>query len=94
MKRTTSLTIAALLLASLAGLLWRRHQSFCVSQFYPSTRPESQAWRRLIGDMSLPPEKRFTQGAKMEQDAPLAESGLLGPVRIVTGERIGMRFNK
>ena len=50
---------------------------------------------RLIGDMSLPVEKRFTQGGgKLEQSAPLAESGLLGPVRIVIGERAEVVFSK
>jgi hypothetical protein len=50
---------------------------------------------RLIGDMNLPAEKRFTQGGgKLEQNAPLAESGLLGPVRIVTGERTELMFNR
>jgi hypothetical protein len=50
---------------------------------------------RLIGDMLLPAEKRFTQGGgKLEQNAPLAESGLLGPVRIVTGERTELVFSK
>jgi hypothetical protein len=36
---------------------------------------------RLIGDMLLPAEKCITQGGvKLKQNAPLAESGLLGPV--------------
>jgi hypothetical protein len=49
----------------------------------------------LIGDMSLPAEKRFTQGGvKLEQNAPLAESGLLGPVRIAIGERAEAVFSK
>jgi hypothetical protein len=50
---------------------------------------------RLIGDMLLPEEKRITQGGvKLEQNAPLAESGLLGPVRIVTGERAEVVFGR
>jgi hypothetical protein len=50
---------------------------------------------RLIGDMSLPAEKRFTQGGgELEQNAPLAESGLLGPVRIAIGERAEAVFSK
>ena len=50
---------------------------------------------RLIGDMSLPAEKRFTQGGgKLEQKAPLAESGLLGPVRIAIGERAEVVFSR
>jgi hypothetical protein len=50
---------------------------------------------RLIGDMLLPAEKRITQGGvKLKQNAPLAESGLLGPVRIVIGERAEVVFSK
>ena len=50
---------------------------------------------RLIGDMSLPVEKRFTQGGgKLNQNAPLAESGLLGPVRIAIAERAEVVFRK
>jgi hypothetical protein len=50
---------------------------------------------RLIGDMSLPAEKRYTQGrVELEQNAPLAESGLLGPVRIAIGERTEVVFSK
>jgi hypothetical protein len=50
---------------------------------------------RLIGDMLLPAEKRITQGGvKLEQNAPLAESGLLGPVRIVIGERAEVGFSR
>lgn len=39
---------------------------------------------RLIGDQSLPPEKRFTWTTwnPFKKDTPLLESGLLGPVRI------------
>ena len=41
---------------------------------------------RIIGDQSLPPEKRFTRTniRKLTKDTPLIESGLLGPVRIGT----------
>jgi len=50
---------------------------------------------RLIGDMLLPAEKRFTRGgAKLEPNAPLAESGLLGPVRIAIGEHAEAVFSK
>jgi hypothetical protein len=40
---------------------------------------------RLIGDASLPPEKRFTKTniRKLTQDTPLMESGLFGPVRLL-----------
>jgi hypothetical protein len=40
---------------------------------------------RLIGDLSLPVEKRFTWAARnpYKKDSPLLWSGLLGPVRIV-----------
>jgi hypothetical protein len=40
---------------------------------------------RLIGDASLPPEKRFTQSDAshiVKKDDPLLESGLLGPVKL------------
>jgi hypothetical protein len=40
---------------------------------------------RLIGDASLPPEKRFTQSDAIhivKKDDPLPESGLLGPVML------------
>jgi len=50
---------------------------------------------RLIGDMLLPAEKRITQGGvKLEQNAPLAESGLVGPVRIAIGERAEVVFGR
>ena len=40
---------------------------------------------RIIGDQSLPPERRFTHTniAKFKADSPLLPSGLLGPVRLV-----------
>jgi len=39
---------------------------------------------RIIGDQSLPPEKRFTRTniTKLTKDTPLIESGLLGPVTL------------
>jgi len=50
---------------------------------------------RLIGDMLLPAEKRITQGGvKLKENAPLAESGLLGPVRIAIGERAEVAFTR
>jgi hypothetical protein len=83
------------------GILWNPPFRLDITEF---VKPGENAleivvanvWaNRLIGDMSLPAEKRFTQGGgKLEQNAPLAESGLLGPVQILTGERIGLRFNK
>jgi alpha-L-rhamnosidase/F5/8 type C domain len=41
---------------------------------------------RIIGDASLPPEKRFTQTniRKLTKDTPLTPSGLFGPVRLLT----------
>jgi hypothetical protein len=49
----------------------------------------------LVGDMSSSAEKRFTQGGiELEQNAPLAESGLLAPVRIAIGERAEAVFGK
>jgi hypothetical protein len=50
---------------------------------------------RLIGDMLLPAEQRITQGGvKLEPNAPLAESGLLGPVQITIGEHAEVEFSK
>jgi hypothetical protein len=43
---------------------------------------------RIIGDQFLPPEKRFTRTniRKLTKDTPLADSGLLGPVRLLVEE--------
>jgi hypothetical protein len=42
---------------------------------------------RLIGDAALPAEKRLTKtNIQFGKDAPLLESGLLGPVRLMTTE--------
>ncbi len=43
---------------------------------------------RLIGDQSLPPEKRltWTTWSPFKKDTPLLESGLLGPVTIQSVE--------
>jgi hypothetical protein len=43
---------------------------------------------RLIGDASLPAKERFTETnmRKFVATSPLLPSGLLGPVRILTGE--------
>ncbi len=42
---------------------------------------------RLIGDQQLPPEQRrtYTNITKFKKDSPLLPSGLLGPVRILSG---------
>ena len=48
---------------------------------------------RLIGDMLAPAEQRITQGGvHFEKNAPLAASGLLGPVRIAIGEHSMVAF--
>jgi len=41
---------------------------------------------RIIGDASLPPDRRFTQTniRNLKANTPLMESGLLGPVRILS----------
>jgi hypothetical protein len=41
---------------------------------------------RIIGDQGLPPEKRFTRTniRKLTRDTPLMDSGLLGPVRLLS----------
>ncbi len=43
---------------------------------------------RIIGDQSLPPEKRFTRTniRKLTRETPLMESGLLGPVTLQTAQ--------
>jgi hypothetical protein len=43
---------------------------------------------RIIGDHSLPAEQRFTRTnvRKLTKDTPLMDSGLLGPVRLLTEE--------
>jgi hypothetical protein len=43
---------------------------------------------RLIGDASLPPEKKYTvtNVKKFKKDSPLLESGLLGPVTLQVTE--------
>ena len=43
---------------------------------------------RIIGDASLPPEKRFTKTniRKLTKDTPLTPSGLFGPVTLLTAE--------
>ena len=43
---------------------------------------------RIIGDLNVPPEKRFTKTniRKFTKDTPLMESGLFGPVRILMRE--------
>lgn len=49
---------------------------------------------RLIGDQFLPEGKRFTRTniRKFTKDSPLMESGLLGPVRIVSAIRKVIEF--
>jgi hypothetical protein len=44
---------------------------------------------RIIGDQSLPPEKRLTRTniRKLTKDTPLMDSGILGPVRVLAEER-------
>jgi hypothetical protein len=44
---------------------------------------------RIIGDQSLPPEKRLTRTniRKLTKNTPLMDSGLLGPVRVLAEER-------
>jgi hypothetical protein len=45
-------------------------------------------FRRIIGDQFLPPGKRFTRTniRKLTKDTPLADSGQLGPVRVLAEE--------
>jgi hypothetical protein len=55
-----------------------------VTNFWPN---------RIIGDQSLPEDRRFTRTniAKLKKDTPLMPSGLLGPVRLfVVGEQVAM----
>ncbi|MHB8520342.1 MAG: glycosyl hydrolase [Limisphaerales bacterium] len=48
---------------------------------------------RLIGDVSLPPEKRvtWTTWNPFKKDSPLLESGLIGPVTLRSAKRITVR---
>jgi hypothetical protein len=48
---------------------------------------------RMIGDLSLPENKRVTWAAyqPFTKDSPLLESGLLGPVKIVPAKVVGVR---
>ena len=55
---------------------------------------------RIVGDQLLPLAKRFTStnitspnsSDLLWKDAPLLESGLLGPVRIITGRKVQLQF--
>jgi hypothetical protein len=55
---------------------------------------------RIVGDQNLPKEKRFTStnitsptsSDLLWKDAPLLESGLLGPVQIITAKKITLNF--
>jgi hypothetical protein len=55
---------------------------------------------RIVGDQNLPKEKRFTStnitsptsSDLLWKDAPLLESGLIGPVQIITAKKITLNF--
>jgi hypothetical protein len=55
---------------------------------------------RIVGDQKLPKEKRFTStnitsptsSDLLWKDAPLLESGLIGPVQIITAKKITLNF--
>jgi hypothetical protein len=55
---------------------------------------------RIVGDQKLPKEKRFTStnitsptsSDLLWKDAPLLESGLMGPVQIITAKKITVKF--
>ena len=51
-----------------------------VTNFWPN---------RIIGDQFLSPDKRLTRTniRKLTKDTPLADAGLLGPVRVLPAER-------
>ena len=58
----------------------------------------TNVWKnRLIGDAKLPEAERTTWTAypfyKNEPDAPLMESGLLGPVRLLSAESVSISCN-
>ena len=56
-----------------------QHLEIEVVNFWPN---------RIIGDQFLPPKKRFTRTniRNLTKETPLMESGLLGPVRILSAE--------
>jgi len=81
------------------GVLWTRPFRVEISG---SVRPKknrleiriTNLWpNRLIGDESLPVEKRFTRTnvKKFKKDTPLRSSGLLGPVTIQSAESLKAR---
>ena len=49
---------------------------------------------RLIGDQSLPEDKRITWTTynPYKKDSPLLESGLLGPVEVIRVENVPVKF--
>lgn len=60
------------------------HLEIAVANLWPN---------RLIGDQSLPPEKRLasTTWNPFKKDSKLLESGLLGPVTLWSGEKVAVR---
>jgi len=76
------------------GVLWAAPFQVDVTEAVKSTGNELDIevvnfWpNRVIGDQALPEEKRLTRTnvRKLTKDTPLVESGLLGPVRILTAE--------
>jgi hypothetical protein len=77
------------------GVLWKRPFEALVTGALRRGTNElmvevTNLWpNRLIGDASMPPEKRLTHTniTKFHADSPLLPSGLLGPV-IVRGPRV------
>jgi len=84
------------------GILWKPPFRVDISKVAkPGTNrlevEVTNVWRnRLIGDRLLPPGKRLckTNGWVGSSKAPLVDSGLLGPVRLVAARRIVVKLPK
>jgi hypothetical protein len=84
------------------GVLWKRPFALDVTSAAVAGKNTlkvqvTNLWpNRIIGDQSLPPEKRFTHTniTKFTKDSPLMTSGLLGPVSVRIDSAVGMGAEK
>ena len=88
------------------GILWKEPYRVDITAAAKSGKNRlvvevANTWsNRLVGDSNLPKDRRYTitniQGPKTSglqwKDAPLIESGLLGPVRVLTAEIIKLEI--